>query len=198
MARAEKIYDCGYLVPKSYIVLDSEKDNPSNFAIINSMGGHLIPECTEAVLTADFGSYRDPDKFPSYPDSAVMIKELYGKEIDMMADQVMNEIYSGTTTQSNGKKYIAVQRNTRGLNITAVSKSLDVVSKESGATIVFFAAATTIFHDSFEQYEKIAALMKQPSIVYKAENAWKVVALISRSEALISTSLHCFGDEIIP
>jgi len=194
IAMAEKIYDCGYLVPKSYLVPDSEKDNPSNFAIINSMGGNTIPECKEAVLTADFGSYRDPDKFPSYPDSAVMIKELYGKEIDMMADEVMNEIFSvtdGTTTQSNGTKYIAVQHKISGLNIAAVAKSLDVVSKESGATIVFFAAGTVNWHDSFEKYEEIAALMEQPSIVYKAENVWKVVALISRSEALISTSLHC-------
>jgi hypothetical protein len=167
-------------------VPDSEKDYPSNFAIINSMGGNIGPECAEAANTADFGSFRDP-KFPSYPDSAVMTKELYGKEIDIMADQVMDEIFPSASE----KKYIAVQHNKASLVPDKLAASLDVVSKETGATIVFFAAGVVNGHDSFDKYKKVAELMEQPSIVYEGLNVWKVVALISRSEALISTSLHC-------
>lgn len=185
-AKQEKIYGCGYLVPKSHLVPDSEKDRPSNFAIINSMGGGISPQCAEAVNTADFGSYRDP-KFPSYPDSAVMTKELYAEEIDIMADQVMDEIFPSTSE----RKYIAVQHKSQSLKPEQLAASLDVVSKETNATIVFFAAGVVPGHDSFDKYTEVAGLMEQPSIIYEGKNVWKVVALISRSEALISTSLHC-------
>ena len=133
LAKQEKIYDCGYLVPKHYLVPEYERENPSNFAIINSMGGTISPECAEAANTADFGSFRDP-KFPSYPDSAVMTKELYAEEIDIMADQVMNEIFPSTTE----RKYIAVQHKRKIENIEKLAASLDVLSKQTNATIVFF------------------------------------------------------------
>ena len=182
----EKIYGCGYLVPKSYLVPDSEKNRPSRFAIINSMGGAVSRQCAEAVNTADFGSFRNP-KFPSYPDSAVMTKELYAKEIEIMADQVMDEIFPSAFET----KYIAVQHKVGGMVPDKLAASLDVVSKETNATIVFFAAGVVSGHDSFDKYKEVAGLMEQPSIVYEGLNVWKVVALISRSEALISTSLHC-------
>ena len=102
-ARKEKISDCGYLVPKSYLVPDSEKDYPSNFAVINSMGGTVCPQCEEAVRTADFGSFRDP-KFPSYPDSAVMTKHLYQKEIDFFSKEVLNNIFPQHSGQNFEKK----------------------------------------------------------------------------------------------
>ena len=186
LAKQEKIYDCGYLVPKHYLVPEYERENPSNFAIINSMGGTISPECAEAANTADFGSFRDP-KFPSYPDSAVMTKELYAEEIDIMADQVMNEIFPSTTE----RKYIAVQHKRKIENIEKLAASLDVLSKQTNATIVFFAAGVVPNHDSFDMYSRVATLMTHPSIVYKGTNVLKVVALISQSQVLISTSLHC-------
>ena len=186
LAKQEKIYDCGYLVPKHYLVPEYEVEHPSNFAIINSMGGTISPKCAEAANTADFGSFRDP-KFPSYPDSAIMTKELYAEEIDIMADQVMNEIFLSTSE----RKYIAVQHRNKTANLEKLAASLDVLSEESNATIVFFAAGIVHNHDSFDMYSKVATLMTHPSIVYEATNVWKVVALISRSQVLISTSLHC-------
>ena len=33
-------------------------------------------------------------------------------------------------------------------------------------------------------------MMKEPSIVYEAENVWSVVALVSQAEAVLSSSLH--------
>ena len=186
LAKQEKIYDCGYLVPKHYLVPEYEVEHPSNFAIINSMGGRISPACAEAANTADFGSFRDPT-FPSYPDSAVMTKELYAEEIDIMADQVMNEIFPSTSE----RKYIAVQHRRTTTNLEKLAASLDILSEETNATIVFFAAGIIPNHDSFDMYSKVATLMTHPSIVYEGTNVWKVVALISRSQVLISTSLHC-------
>jgi len=186
LAKQEKIYDCGYLVPKHLLVPEAEVEHPSNFAIINSMGGGISPQCEEAVNTADFGSFRDP-KFPSYPDSAVMTKELYAEEIDIMADQVMDEIFPSTSE----RKYIAVQHKIQTMKPEKLAASLDLLSKETNTTIVFFAAGIVPMHDSFDLYHKVAELMTQPSIVYEGANVWKVVAIISRSQALISTSLHC-------
>jgi hypothetical protein len=72
-----------------------------------------------------------------------------------------------------------------------LARVLDQASHETtNCTVVFFAAGTAPGRDSFAEYHKLASLMKQPTIVYEAENAWKVVAVISQAGAVLSTSLH--------
>jgi hypothetical protein len=118
-----------------------------------------------------------------------MTKALYGDLIDQTANDVMKELQGGKTDKES--TYIAVQHKVSGINVMALAGALDQISKNYGnATIVFFAAGTVAGHDSFEIYADVQSLMTQPSIVYKGEHVWKVVALISRAQAVLSTSLH--------
>lgn len=192
MALSEKIYDCAYLIPKSYLVQEFESNNPSNLAVVNSIGGvsNALPSCRKAIDQADFKAYRDSD--PSYPDSAVMIKDLYPNEIHNAAQLVRNELqHLGSTKDfKSSMKYIAVQHKARQMKIESLAIELDNISKKSNATIVFFAAGTAPGHDSFAIYKEVQAAMKEPSIVYETENVWNVLGLISQAEAILSTSLH--------
>jgi hypothetical protein len=151
------------------------------------MGGQRASQaCKKAMDTSDYVAYRDQD--PLAPDSAVMTKELYGDLVDQTANTVMKELQGDKTEEPT---YIAVQHKVSGINVTALAGAMDQISKNYGnATIVFFAAGTAANHDSFEIYADVQSLMKQPSIVYKGEHVWKVVALISRAQAVLSTSLH--------
>ena len=190
-AKRDKISDCAYLIPKQLLrpIQNTINKNGENRAVVNSLGGFVIPSCTAALDTADYKAFRDSDKLYA-PDSAVMTKELYKDIIDETYKQVEKELFL-----SNGdidvKKYIAVQHKTDGLDVTELARTLDDVSREAGGmTIVLFAAGTVPFHDSFELYHKVKAAMTQPVIVYEMEHVWKVVALISKAEAVINTSLH--------
>lgn len=193
-AMTEKVSDCGYLVPKSLLVPESEISNPSNLAVINSVGGIRgpSPACKVAIDTADYVAYRDHD--PLYPDSAVMTKELYYDEINDAAKEVMNDLFPTNSQNITPMKYIAVQHKGNIMDDTQklaeLAESLDEVSRESNAIIVFFAGGTAPNHDSFQMYKAVASLMKQPSIVYEAENVWRVVGIISQAEAVLGTSLH--------
>lgn len=189
-AKKEKIYSCAYMVPKALLVPESQKRNPTNFAVVNSAGGlHPAESCKRAIDTSDYVAYRDHG--PLYPDSAVMTKELYGKEINDAAKVVISELFSKDLNGTARKKYIAVQhRAANDFSRSQLAKSLDEVSEQANATIVFFAAGTAPGHDSFRVYEEIASMMKAPSIVYKAENVWKVVGLIAQADSVLSTSLH--------
>ena len=71
-----------------------------------------------------------------------------------------------------------------------LAASLDKVRRHSKATVVFFAAGTAPGHDSFNYLKRVQSHMKEASIVYEAESVWKVMALISQAEAVLSTSLH--------
>ena len=143
--------------------------------------------CAEAIRTADHVAFRDAG--PLVPDSAVMTKELYGDHIASVAEEVLKEIFPH---MGPSKKYVAVQvQSTVGMkgHIDIVS-ALDEVSKHTNCTIIFFCAGTVPHHDSFQVLQKLSSAMNQPSMVYMAENVWKVVALVSRAEAVLSTSLH--------
>jgi polysaccharide pyruvyl transferase WcaK-like protein len=193
---AEKIYDCGYLVPKSLLIPTSQQQDehpPTNRAVVNSVGGI---NCADP---ADYVACRDND--PLFPDSAVMMKELHLKEIEDTAKEVVRELFpssieqQGASSTTTNKKYIAVQHKTvqkrkEKKTFQDLATSLDAVSKHSNATIVFFAAGTAAGHDSFDMCKKVASLMKEPSVVYEAENVWNVVAVTSQAEAVLSTSLH--------
>jgi hypothetical protein len=84
-ARGEKVYVCAYLFPKELLLPLDNEQNPdrtkTNVAIVNStMGGYPgKPACNAAVQSADYVALRDSD--PMVPDSAVMVKELYGAEM---------------------------------------------------------------------------------------------------------------------
>lgn len=196
--RENKVHDCPYLIPKHLLAPPKERERPSNIAILNSVGGIPTRACKEAVQSSDFVAYRDRDNNLYPPDSAVMTRELFQDEIDGAAKGVLQELelLFQQHKSSNGKvqKYVAVQHKEpyfpENTFLTNLAKSLDEVSKESGSTIIFFAAGTAPWHDSFDMYEEVAALMTQPNIIYRTEHVWEVVALISRSQAVLSTSLH--------
>ena len=195
-ARSEQICGCGYLVPKYLLIPVSEKSNTRNIAVVNSIGKArwVNSDCKKAIDSADYVAFRDSD--PLYPDSAVMIKELYGKEIDSVARVVLDELFlvgdSDSTLQGRmRKKYVAVQfKKAQFSTDQKIAISLDTVSRKAQAIIVFFAAGTAPGHDSLALYKKVSLLMKEPSIVYEAENVWNVVALVSHAEAVLSSSLH--------
>jgi Polysaccharide pyruvyl transferase len=126
-----------------------------------------------------------------------MTKELYGDVINQTANNVvMKELSQGAGDGAKNNNepissYIAVQHKVSGINVAALASALDEVSRNyNNATIVFFAAGTVAWHDSFDIYANVQKLMKQPSMVYPGEHVWKVVALISRADAVLSTSLH--------
>ena len=193
LAEQEKIYDCPYLVPKEYLLptyIPEGDEQIRNYAVVNSMGGHIHQSCQTPVNTADFLLYRDRD--PLNPDSAVMTKELFHDEIDDTAKDVLKELFPDDQIRGTQKKYIAVQHSKHQLpgKTKELAEMLDAVSIETGAIIVFFAAGIAEGHDSFPLYHEVSLFMKEPNIVYEVENVWKVVALISRAEAVLGTSLH--------
>eukprot|EP00536_Pseudo-nitzschia_multiseries_P002023 jgi/Psemu1/283431/fgenesh1_pg.27_\ len=188
---------------------DSDSDSDTavvaqNRAVVNSVGGNPKPVCKKAIDAADHVTYRDHS--PLVPDSAVMIRELYHDTIDAYASEVLKELVSvaaaaakadpkSSNSKSNTEpfRYIAVHRKKKDCDHACrsdLATHLDVVARESGALVVFFAAGTAQGHDSFDMYREISSMMKEPSIVYEGEHCWKVVALISRAEAVLSTSLH--------
>eukprot|EP00957_Ditylum_brightwellii_P110083 8396155-Ditylum_brightwellii.AAC.1 len=113
-----------------------------------------------------------------------MTKELYRKEINNVAKEVLKEPFPSDNMHGAKKNYIAVQHREHpehGVTLEQLAKALNAVSRGSSATIVFFDT------DSFAMYKKVASLMEEPSIVYKAANVWKVVAVVSQAEAVLST-----------
>lgn len=192
-AVGERVQGCGYLFAKRLLRNTSFHHSPRhNIAVINSLGGKTSRECEEAVRTADYAAFRDKD--PLFPDSAVMIRELFSEQIDGASKVVRAEL--GTKSH---QRLVAVQHRDNKIHEKGKNKdrytqelasALDQVALQLNATVVFFAAGTAPRHDSFDFYEEISQQMTQPAIVYRAENLWKVVGLVSLADAVFSTSLH--------
>jgi hypothetical protein len=93
-ARREKNHDCPYLVPKYLLLPPSKPKDDSfqinNYAVINSMGGTPCNACKKSIETADYIAFRD--KNPLFPDSAVMMKELYPDKISKAAEEVLKDL----------------------------------------------------------------------------------------------------------
>ena len=107
MAEAEKIYDCAYLAPNN-LLLPLGNSTRKNQAVVNSVGGYYSfkhPACQKAVDTADYVSFRDEDP-GGVPDSAVMVRELYGDHESSVATTVLKELFPDGAKRT---KYIAVQ-----------------------------------------------------------------------------------------
>jgi len=186
-----KVSNCAYLTPKEILINPIYK-GPENFAILNSNGGNQSkhPECETAVNTSDYKSFRDKD--PLFPDSAVAMKYLYN---DFILNFTQRPHMQNILKVTN-RNFIAVQFKALTFSEDDVeekkkcSQVLDEVASMRSSTIVFFAAGTAPSHDSFEVYDQISKLMVMPSIVFREENVWSVLSLISLSKAVISTSLH--------
>lgn len=196
LAKKEKIWDCAYVVPKELLLPTQPVDGRSlsssnqNYAVVNSMGGGTIGACKTAIASADFIGYRDKGTPPT-PDSAVMTKDLFYRDINAMAKVVSDELGSFLReAQWGGGRYIAVQHKSSGLNAKILAQTLDLVSRHMKAPVIFFAAGTAPKHDDFSIYDEVSSLMEERSFVYRSEHALKVVALISGAEAVLGTSLH--------
>eukprot|EP00534_Pseudo-nitzschia_fraudulenta_P017019 CAMPEP_0201252986 /NCGR_PEP_ID=MMETSP0852-20130820/67210_1 /ASSEMBLY_ACC=CAM_ASM_000632 /TAXON_ID=183588 /ORGANISM="Pseudo-nitzschia fraudulenta, Strain WWA7" /LENGTH=445 /DNA_ID=CAMNT_0047552747 /DNA_START=430 /DNA_END=1764 /DNA_ORIENTATION=+ len=127
-----------------------------------------------------------------YPDSAIMTKELFPDEIERGAREALGELGF-----ADDQRFVAVQqfRIAEGieldLQLPELALALDQVARGMNATVVFFAAGTCPGHDSYETYDRIKSLMKEDAIVYyNGAHVWKVVGLVSRASAVVSTSLH--------
>eukprot|EP00534_Pseudo-nitzschia_fraudulenta_P003550 CAMPEP_0201117488 /NCGR_PEP_ID=MMETSP0850-20130426/1439_1 /ASSEMBLY_ACC=CAM_ASM_000622 /TAXON_ID=183588 /ORGANISM="Pseudo-nitzschia fraudulenta, Strain WWA7" /LENGTH=450 /DNA_ID=CAMNT_0047381821 /DNA_START=32 /DNA_END=1384 /DNA_ORIENTATION=- len=190
-ATREKIHDCAYLFPKRLLLPQNNFKNLTNIAVVNSLGGARTQGvCREAEDTADYRAYRD--KGPLYPDSAIMTKELFPDEIERGAREALGELGF-----ADDQRFVAVQqfRIAEGieldLQLPELALALDQVARGMNATVVFFAAGTCPGHDSYETYDRIKSLMKEDAIVYyNGAHVWKVVGLVSRASAVVSTSLH--------
>ena len=196
MAREEKIWDCAYMVPKELLLpkqpvgVKSLSSSNQNYAVVNSMGGWSIGPCKTAIASANFTGYRDKGTIPT-PDSAVMTKELFYRDINAMAKVVSDDLGSFfREAQWSGGRYIAVQHKRSGCDTRILAQTLDLVSRHMKAAVVFFAAGTAPKHDDFSIYDEVSSLMEERSLVYRSEHALKVVALISGAEAVLGTSLH--------
>mmetsp|Transcript_26616 Transcript_26616/g.32822 ORF Transcript_26616/g.32822 Transcript_26616/m.32822 type:complete len:212 (+) Transcript_26616:679-1314(+) len=117
-----------------------------------------------------------------------MVKELYGDIISNTVDEINSIFPEG----AENKKYIAVQfkSNYEKTGYENFAKELDEIARNTGCTIVFFAAGTAPTHDSFDIYKQVASYMTEPNFVYKSERVFNVVATIAGSEAVLGTSLH--------
>ena len=189
LAMKEKIYDCAYLVPKQLLLPKQPRSDQTNYAVVNSMGGSSKDACRTAVDIADFKGYRD--KGTLTPDSAVMTKELFYRDIDDMAKVVSDELGSFfREAQVSSGRYIAVQHKQKGADTRALAQTLDLVSRHMNVPVIFFAAGTAPTHDNFAIYDEISSLMEERNFVYRSKHALKVVALISGAEAVLGTSLQ--------
>jgi len=186
-SKREKIYDCGYLIPKK--LLRNPENKSSNYAVLNSVGGTPNGACKAPAQDADYVSFRD--KEPLAPDSACMVREIFGNEIEKASKNVLKDLF-GIGNATKVPDYIAVQHKVKEIkNVGLLAKALDKVSRGAGnATIIFFAAGTVPNHDSLEAYKKVASFMRQPVMVCMTTNIWEVIGLISKASAVLSTSLH--------
>eukprot|EP00534_Pseudo-nitzschia_fraudulenta_P017794 CAMPEP_0201258378 /NCGR_PEP_ID=MMETSP0853-20130426/2641_1 /ASSEMBLY_ACC=CAM_ASM_000640 /TAXON_ID=183588 /ORGANISM="Pseudo-nitzschia fraudulenta, Strain WWA7" /LENGTH=227 /DNA_ID=CAMNT_0047559853 /DNA_START=15 /DNA_END=697 /DNA_ORIENTATION=- len=121
-----------------------------------------------------------------------MTKELFPDEIERGAREALGELGF-----ADDQRFVAVQqfRIAEGieldLQLPELALALDQVARGMNATVVFFAAGTCPGHDSYETYDRIKSLMKEDAIVYyNGAHVWKVVGLVSRASAVVSTSLH--------
>jgi hypothetical protein len=192
LAWNEKVSNCSYLIPKDLLVSPGYT-GPENLSILNSLGGTVSTQCQPAFDSVDYKSFRDMNylKTPEdglYPDCAIMTAALFG---DYVED--LDNFPTLRDFISEHGKYIAVQHISKGVGAKEtkmIATALDDVAANMKLPVVFFAAGTAPFHDSFDNYDSIAAQMKEPVYVMREENVWFTVSTVANAEVVISTSLH--------
>lgn len=193
-AREDKVYDCAYLLPKEELIPPNYM-GPSNLAVVNAMGRvTAIPSCQRAIDSADYRSFRNPPIHENaneklVPDSAVMTRTLFGSHVENLDN--FPDIQEIVLAHGD---YIAVQHKERGLadDLDALAAVLDSIATENNhSAIVFFAAGTVKWHDSFNVYHRLAdKLQARTFVLDQAPNVWKVVATVAHAKVVLSTSLH--------
>ena len=187
----EGIGNCSYAINKTLLLpLDWPKNVvgvvPKPVAIRNSVGGAVQDFCRVPV---DFESYRDVEGELLSPDSAVMTRKLY---YDVIKKFTLESEVLAVKQAVKGGGYIAVQLNrvTAATSSIDIARMLDEIHHRSNLTTVLFRAGSAPGHDKLRMYFKIKRGMKTPCILFKPAHVWKIVALISESNFVLSTSLH--------
>lgn len=173
--------DKRHFLPQNWTTLTGAVPKP--VAIKNSIGGGVAPFCDFPV---DYASYRDGSGNITSPDSAVMTRLLYS---DVISHYGSTGEVMAVRNSVPGGRYLAVQAVGK-YSESMWAECLDEVSRRHNLTTVFFRAGSARRHDSLEHYRSITALMKTPHVIFEPEHVWKIVALISHAEFVISTSLH--------
>ncbi|KAL3903158.1 MAG: hypothetical protein SGILL_010551 [Bacillariaceae sp.] len=162
-------------------------------AVVNSMGRiRTIEPCQKAIDSADYRSFRNQVKHSDerlVPDSAVVTRLLFGSYIENVnhfSDDLKDIISRGS--------YIAVQHKASNLDPDKLAPVLDKIANETNSSIVFFAAGTVTYHDSFTWYQKVVDKLQDPTRAFimdeRDPNVWSVCATIAHAKAVLATSLH--------
>lgn len=164
--------------------------------IINSVGLQSIKQVSpetqiESFATlsrADFLSVRDPV-------SQMVMKE--GQIQSRIAPDVVHIISSiykkPNKPEGLPSKYMLVQISEDMFAVydkREIAKQLDSVAKKYSMSIVFFAAGTANYHDSFAIYDELNALVKANSIVYIERDPLRLAFCIANAGLWIGSSLH--------
>merc|ERR1712113_904989 len=71
-----------------------------------------------------------------------------------------------------------------------IAAELNKISDTLGLPILFFRAGTAASHDSLKEYVNIGKFIKTEFYISEDKDIFKICALISRAQILISTSMH--------
>jgi hypothetical protein len=124
------------------------------------------------------------------PDPAVMVAELFGKEIRLQA----REGETAQMLESFPPGYIAVQFSADygdDATLAEIAAQLDQISHTTGLGVVFFRAGAAPWHDDLDCYQRTASRMQSPAVkIFSSLNLWAICALIAHSRAYCGSSLH--------
>ena len=181
------IGECAYAVNKSLLLPRVWPPGetaiiPQPVAIKNSLGGVVRSACN---VTVDYQSFRDVTGALSSPDCAVMIRFLFADLVEDFASR--DEVLAIRETIG---KYVAVQFKPSSTTAATWAMILDNVSRQTQLTPVLFRAGSAPGHDSLDPFFEIKRLMHTKCEIFQPEHVWKVVALISKADYVVSTSLH--------
>ncbi|MDD5471012.1 MAG: polysaccharide pyruvyl transferase family protein [Sideroxydans sp.] len=124
------------------------------------------------------------------PDPAVMVAELFSKDIDHHAQE--GEVAQMRSTFPQG--YIAVQFSADfgdDATLVKIAAQLDQLAISTGYGVVFFRAGAAPWHDDLLSYKRVLAHMRTRSVhILASLYLWDICALIANSRAYCGSSLH--------
>lgn len=180
---------------------------PQARLLFNAVGGMdldtrdpaLRAEVLGKLRTADALSVRDSRTqallqeasitAPLLPDPAVLVKELFGAQIDRHAAQ--GEVAQVRRAFPHG--YLAVQFSADfgdDASLAAIATQLDHVAQAHGLGGVFFRAGAAPWHDDLDCYRRTAERMRAPTRIVATLDIWDICALLARSRGFLGSSLH--------